>query len=168
MVHLSSEWPILLQPACVARRSPLPEWLQILPAVDGNGTVIVDSDKGAVDFAAKQANNTALKTKVESVNGEFEILRKREIENYYHLEAIKRLLPNVPATIDLDTLIIEDYNDVKDEIQFKILDVERINFKKKNNMSIFREMTRDEWIEASFQENGTTDIQLIIERILAE
>ena len=130
--------------------------------------VIVDSDKGAVDFAAKQANNTALKTKVESVNGEFEILRKREIENYYHLEAIKRLLPNVPATIDLDTLIIEDYNDVKDEIQFKILDVERINFKKKNNMSIFREMTRDEWIEASFQENGTTDIQLIIERILAE
>ncbi|MEZ4926015.1 MAG: AAA family ATPase [Saprospiraceae bacterium] len=130
--------------------------------------VIVDSDKGAIDFASKQANNDALKTKVESVNGEFEILRKREIENYYHLEAIKRLIPNPPATINLDSITIGEYNDVKDEIQSKILDVERINFKKKNNMQVFLEMTRDEWIESALTENGSTDIQIIIDKILEE
>lgn len=128
--------------------------------------VIVDSDKGAVDFATKEANNAALKAKVESVKGEFEMLRKREIENYYHLEAIKRILPNVPETINLDTLIIGDYNDVKDEIQTKILDIERVNFKKKNNMKIFEAMTRDEWIESGFSENGSTDIQIIMDKIL--
>lgn len=130
--------------------------------------VIVDSDKGAIDFASKQANNDALKTKVESVNGEFEILRKREIENYYHLEAIKRLIPNPPATINLDSIVIGEYNNVKDEIQSKILDVERINFKKKNNMQVFQEMTRDEWIESAFTENGSIDIQIIIDKILEE
>ncbi|MEM7374689.1 MAG: AAA family ATPase [Bacteroidota bacterium] len=130
--------------------------------------VIVDSDKGAVDFASKDANNAALKSKVQSVNGEFEILKKREIENYYHLEAIKRLLPNVPGTINLDSIVIGDYNDVKDEIQSKILDIERINFKKKNNMKIFQEMTREEWIESAFTENGSTDIQRIISKILEE
>ncbi len=130
--------------------------------------VIVDSDKGAVDYQSKQANHNALKTKVESISGEFEMLRKREIENYYHLEAIKRLLPNLPATIDLDSIIIGEYNDVKDEIQKKILDVERINFKKKNNMQLFQEMTREEWIESAFPENSSTDIQIIIDKILEE
>jgi hypothetical protein len=130
--------------------------------------VIVDSDKGAIDYTSKQENNTVLKTKVESINGEFEMLRKREIENYYHLEAIKRLLPNIPTTINLDTLIIGDYNDIKDEIQTKILDIENVHFKKKNNMHVFQEMTKAEWIEAAFTENNSTDIQIIINKILED
>ena len=68
----------------------------------------------------------------------------------------------------LDSIIIGEYNDVKDEIQSKILDVERINFKKKNNMQIFQEMTRDEWIESAFTESDSTDIQIIIDKILEE
>lgn len=129
--------------------------------------VILDSDRGADDYESKRLNNLALKTKVESVNGEFEMLRKREIENYYHLEAIKRLLPNIPSTINLDNLIIEDYNDVQEEVKSKILNIENPpNFKKKNNMAVFQEMTKEEWIEAAFSVDNSTDIQIIMNKIL--
>ena len=44
--------------------------------------IILDSDKGATDYASKLANKQALIQKVNQLGGEFDILRKREIENY--------------------------------------------------------------------------------------
>jgi putative ATP-dependent endonuclease of OLD family len=133
--------------------------------------VIVDSDAGASDFAAKQANNLSLKQKVESVGGEFRMLRKREIENYYHLEAIKRLLVNHSnvANINFNNIIINSYNDIKFEIKTHIIEAANVQLKAKNNMAIFTEMTRDEWLQASILENGiSTDLEIIIDAILAE
>lgn len=127
---------------------------------------ILDSDKGAVDFAAKLENKRELKTKIEDMGGEFEILRKREIENYYHRDAIIRLIGE-SITIP-DDFIIEDYSDIKEEIKLKILSQNRTNFKAKNNMSIFNEMTREEWCSIGFQlENGDTDLISIINNIIS-
>ena len=56
--------------------------------------IILDSDKGATDYASKLANKQALIQKVNQLGGEFDILRKREIENYYSRDAIQRLMPN--------------------------------------------------------------------------
>jgi predicted ATP-dependent endonuclease of OLD family len=46
--------------------------------------VILDKDIGAIDYESKQENANQLKTRVEADGGEFDLLRKREIENYYH------------------------------------------------------------------------------------
>lgn len=129
--------------------------------------VILDSDKGAIDYATKQANSNTLKLRVEGVGGVFEMLRKREIENYYHLDAIKRILSSSVGTINLDAINIGDYNDIKAEIKEKVHDLVSVNFKQKNNMDVFREMTRDEWLASALPENGSTDIEIIIETILA-
>lgn len=127
--------------------------------------VILDSDKGATDYASKQANQSALKHAVEADGGIFDMLRKREIENYYHIDGINRILvaQNKPTV----SFAIDDYVDIPTEVKTHIVPT-RATFKKKNNMDVFREMTSDEWREAAFQENGTTDLEIIINRIINE
>ena len=127
--------------------------------------LLIDKDLGAVDYAAKQANNIQLQQTVEAMGGVFEILRKREIENYYHIDAIRRII-NGQIQIPVD-LTINDYNDVQQEIKEKLLTPNLgFSFKSKNNQQIFTEMTREEWIASAVQENGSTDIELIIAKIL--
>ncbi|OUS14633.1 hypothetical protein A9Q93_07640 [Nonlabens dokdonensis] len=123
--------------------------------------VILDSDKGAVDYENKLANKASLIEKVENLGGEVLILHKREIENYYSRDAIQRILGNtfqLPAEFQ-----IEDYSDIKEEIKTHIVGV---NFKAKNNLNVFNEMTRDEWIQSAVSVDGTTDIESIINTVI--
>jgi predicted ATP-dependent endonuclease of OLD family len=123
--------------------------------------VILDSDKGAVDYESKLANKASLIEKVESLGGEVLILHKREIENYYSRDAIQRVLGN--AFQLPDEFQIEEYSDIKEEIKTHIVGV---NFKAKNNLDVFNEMTRDEWIQSAVSVNGSTDIESIINRVI--
>ena len=112
-------------------------------------------------------NKAALISKVQSLGGEFEVLRKREIENYYSRDAIQRLLGN-NYTSPLE-FQIEDYSDIKEDIKTHILTPSALNFKAKNNFEIFDEMTRDEWLASGFiVDNNKTDIEIIIEKILMD
>ena len=125
---------------------------------------IADSDKGATDYDSKMANKANLKTTVEDMGGEFELLRKREIENYYHRNAIQRLL-GADFTLSAD-FQINPYDDIKEVIKEKILANYTGNFKAKNNLDIFREMTETEWDESAVTVDGTNDIRKIIEKII--
>lgn len=123
--------------------------------------VILDSDRGAVDYESKLANKAGLIEKVEDLGGEVVVLQKREIENYYSREAIQRLLGD---TFELpEEFQIEDYTDIKEEIKTHIVGV---NFKAKNNLMVFNEMSREEWISCAVETNGTTDIEQIINKVL--
>jgi predicted ATP-dependent endonuclease of OLD family len=125
---------------------------------------ILDSDKGAIDYETKLANKAFLILKVQELGGEFDVLRKREIENYYSKEAIQRLLAE-RFTLPIE-FQIQDYTDIKEEIKTHILQQTNINFKAKNNFDIFDEMTRDEWLSCAFHVDGRTDLEIIIEKIL--
>lgn len=126
---------------------------------------ILDSDKGAIDYDSKLANKEVLIAKVKELGGEFDLLRKREIENYYSKDAIQRLLSGDFALPD--EFQVQDYTDIKEEIKKHILAPSGLNFKAKNNFDVFDEMTRDEWIScAATVGNGKTDIELIIAKIL--
>lgn len=128
---------------------------------------ILDSDRGAVDYDSKLANKALLIAKVQELGGEFDVLRKREIENYYSKAAIQRLLGNdyvLPAEFE-----IQGYSDIKEEIKTHILTPSGLNFKAKNNFEIFDEMTKEEFIScATVVDNGKTDIEIIVEKILSE
>lgn len=128
---------------------------------------ILDSDKGAIDYDSKLANKATLIAKVEELGGEFDLLRKREIENYYSKDAIQRILGNDFALPE--EFQVNAYNDIKDEIKTHILAHTKLNFKAKNNFEVFDEMTRAEWLSCALVvENGKTDIELIIEKILED
>lgn len=127
---------------------------------------ILDSDRGATDYESKLANKTLLIEKVEELGGEFEILRKREIENYYSKAAIQRILADSFALPE--AFEINDYADIKEEIKTHILEPSGLNFKAKNNFAIFDEMTRNEWLESAEQIDGSTDLEIIINKILQE
>lgn len=127
---------------------------------------ILDSDRGAVDYESKLANKALLIAKVQELGGEFYVLRKREIENYYSKAAIQRLLGDYVLPAEFE---IEDYSDIKEQIKIHILTPSGLNFKAKNNFEIFDEMTKEEWIScATVLEDGKTDIEIIIEKILNE
>ncbi|RAI93842.1 ATP-dependent nuclease [Algoriphagus yeomjeoni] len=127
---------------------------------------ILDSDKGAVDYDSKLDNKALLIAKVLELGGEFDVLRKREIENYYSKPAIQRLLGDYVLPAEFE---IQDYSDIKEEIKTHILTPSGQNFKAKNNFEIFDEMTKEEWIScATVVEDGKTDIEVIIEKILNE
>lgn len=129
---------------------------------------IVDSDHGAVDYAAKQQNKLALKTKIENMNGQFEMLNKREAENYYNPAAIQRILGarhNLSANFT-----IGDYTDIKVDLENEIPNNVRsaLKFKLKNNDLIFNEMTQQEWQQSGFTRvSGNTDLKEIIQVILS-
>jgi len=125
---------------------------------------ILDSDKGAIDYDSKLANKAILISKVQELGGSFDVLRKREIENYYSREAIQRLFGD--RFILPEEFQIQDYSDIKEEIKAHILQQTNINFRAKNNFDIFDEMTREEWINCAFQVEGRTDLEIIIEKIL--
>jgi putative ATP-dependent endonuclease of the OLD family len=130
--------------------------------------VVLDSDKGAVDYDQKLANKTELVSKVIELGGEFEMLRKREIENYYCKNAIQRLM-GTHHTISED-FVIQDFEDAKVKLETEIPNnVKSIfKFKSKNNMQIFEEMTKEEWINCAYiVDDKKTDIEMIIEKILA-
>lgn len=127
---------------------------------------ILDSDKGATDYDSKLANKQLLIDKVQEFGGEFDILRKREIENYYSRDAIQRLITNanvLPAEFQ-----VEDYTDIKEDIKTHIIQAFNINFKAKNNFSIFDEMTREEWLACAYPVDGSTDLEIILAKVLAE
>lgn len=127
--------------------------------------VLLDSDKGAVDFKEKQANKESITDKVNELGGETYILRKREIENYYSPAAIQRLLGEentLPADFEID-----DYVDVKELIKTHIIENFGVNFKTKSNIEVFNEMTKEEWITSAVTlEEGTTDIEKIVSKII--
>ncbi len=127
---------------------------------------ILDSDKGAIDYQTKINNKTELKNKVEELGGNFEILRKREIENYYHKSAIQRILDN-HYTLS-SSFEIEDFVDIKKSIEDEIPNNVRstLKFKSKNNLAIFEEMTTEEWRESSVTIDQTTDVESIISKIM--
>ncbi len=127
--------------------------------------VVVDADKGAVDYEAKARNKEALKNKIIDLGGEFAMLRKREIENYYSRDAIQRIIGDAHALPA--EFIIGDYQDIKEEVKAHIIEPFRINFKAKNNFDVFEEMTTDEWIASGAPEGDSTDLQLIIQKIVA-
>jgi len=123
--------------------------------------VILDSDRGAGDYESKLANKATLIEKVENLGGEVLMLHKREIENYYSREAIQRVL-GVDFQLP-DEFQVEDYSDIKEEIKTHIVG---INFKAKNNLNIFNEMTREEWIASAVVTDGTTDLEKIINKVI--
>lgn len=129
--------------------------------------VILDSDRGAVDYAAKLATKQELIEKVTVLGGEFEILRKREIENYYSKSAMQRVIGD--AFVIPDAFAIEDYTDIKEIIKTQILEPSGgVNFKAKNNFAVFTEMSREEWIASGVVVGESTDLEMIIEKILAD
>lgn len=129
--------------------------------------IILDSDKGAIDYDSKLINKVDLIAKVQKLGGEFGLLFKREIENYYSRDAIQRLLGSrfsLPNEFQ-----ILDYNDIKEDIKKYILAPSGLSFKSKNNFEIFDEMTKDEWINsAKVIEDGKTDLEIIINKILKD
>ncbi len=130
-----------------------------------NFIFVLDSDKGAVDFEAKQRNKIELKARIELLGGGFEILKKREIENYYHKDAIQRVIDNhfqLPGDFE-----VGDYLDMADEIKDKILSNCTTNFKVKNNMDVFREMTADEWRNVGAVDGDSTDLENIVRSIIS-
>ncbi|MBW9275580.1 MAG: ATP-binding protein [Candidatus Thiodiazotropha sp. (ex. Lucinisca nassula)] len=130
-----------------------------------NFIFILDSDKGAVDFESKERNKNELKGKVESMGGGFEILKKREIENYYHREAIQRVIGD---QLQLpDDFVVGDYTDMHHEIKEKILKDTNINFKVKNNTDVFSEMSKEEWSAVGVAEGDTTDLENIVRSIVS-
>jgi predicted ATP-dependent endonuclease of OLD family len=127
---------------------------------------ILDSDKGAADYDSKLENKQILIAKVQELGGDFYILRKREIENYYSRDAIQRLITNeYILPIDFQ---IEDYNDIKEDIKTHIIQGLNINFKAKNNFYVFDEMTREEWLACAYSIEGSTDLEIIIAKVLEE
>lgn len=132
--------------------------------INRNFVFILDSDKGAIDFESKERNKNELKEKVELLGGGFEILKKREIENYYHRDAIQRVIGN---QIQLpDDFVVGDYTDMHHEIKEKVLNNANINFRVKNNTDVFREMTREEWIAVGSTDGDATDIENIVRNIV--
>ncbi|MCU7871923.1 MAG: ATP-binding protein [Candidatus Thiodiazotropha sp. (ex Lucinoma borealis)] len=130
-----------------------------------NFIFLLDSDKGAIDFETKARNKNNLQTKIEEMGGGFEILKKREIENYYHRDAIQRTIGDQYQLPD--DFVVGDYLDMHHEIKEKILKDNNINFKVKNNIDIFREMTKDEWIAVGVIDGGSTDIEQIVKIIIS-
>ncbi|MCC4229643.1 ATP-dependent nuclease [Zunongwangia profunda] len=138
---------------------------QLCKKINRRFLVVLDSDKGAVDYQQKLANKRDIISKVEAMDGETAILQKREIENYYSRAAIARIIGDrfeLPEDFQ-----ITDYCDVKEEIKEKILQPSGVNFKAKNNFQVFNEMTKDEWIASAAELNETTDLEDIIEKILS-
>lgn len=127
---------------------------------------VLDSDKGAADYDSKLANKSVLIQKVQALGGDFQMLRKREIENYYCKSAIQRLL-GVNYLLPPEFLI-DDYSDIKELIKTQIIQPSGLNFKAKNNFEIFDEMTREEWLECAYQMDGISDLESIIIKILEE
>jgi putative ATP-dependent endonuclease of OLD family len=126
---------------------------------------ILDSDKGAIDYESKLKNKANLISKVQQLGGDFEVLRKREIENYYSKKAIQRILGSkylLPENFQID-----DYSDIKELIKIHIIMPFNINFKTKNNFEVFEQMTKEEWIECAFVIENTTDLEMIINKILS-
>ena len=137
---------------------------QLCRKINRRFIVVLDSDKGATDYDSKLENKAQLIEKVQNLGGEVLILRKREIENYYSREAIQRLL-GVNFQLP-DEFQIEDYSDIKEEIKNHILANYQGNFKAKNNQDIFEAMTKKEWLASGVVVDETTDLEIIINKIL--
>lgn len=67
-----------------------------------------------------------------------------------------------------DEFQIEDYSDIKEEIKNHILANYQGNFKAKNNLDIFEAMTKEEWLASGVVVDETTDLEMIINKILEQ
>lgn len=136
---------------------------ELCKKIGRNFLVILDLDKGATDYEVKLAKKKMLIKNVEEMGGEAMTLRKREIENYYSRDAMQRILGDKKLP---DDFIIQDYNDIKEEIKFHVHPL-GVNFKTKNNFTVFEEMTKEEWRASAYDiGGGQTDVELIISKIL--
>ena len=128
----------------------LKHWIDMraIERLNKNFAVVVDSDKkhDSHNIPGRKLN---WKTKVEQSGGTFHILRKREIENYLHADAIQRA-----RKIKKD---YDDFSDMKELFGDKII-------------KIIPEMSTEEILEMdSYEENGSVNHELleISELILA-
>ena len=131
--------------------------------------LIIDSDvfeAGDYDAAtvktlnAKVEKNIQLGKEFENKGGKSFILTKRCIENYYHPRAIERLIKSESTPIPLDSFSAT--TDVPKYLsKYKEENNIHSNLKLKNNISIFQEMTPQEWQETS---NG--EIEEILDCII--
>lgn len=137
---------------------------EICHKINKQFVMILDSDKGALDYETKSQNQSALKQKVESLGGKFCLLHKREIENYYHKAALQRKLGDEYALPD--EFLIDEFCDVQKLIKDQILPNITRNFKVKNDIELFRSMTSEEWREVGVKNEvlygDLTDLEHIV------
>ena len=137
---------------------------QLCRLLKRNFMIIVDSDKGAIDFERKAAAKEVLRQETESMGGKFMMIGKREIENYYHPAAIDRVLARYnkgPVNLTIDPFI-----DFKTLFRQEVVPL-GTGMKAKNNLDIFAEMSKEEWLESAVGEPGSTDLEHIIQEILS-
>lgn len=142
--------------------------MNLMHKLNRNFMVIVDGDKGAVDYADKVAKQAKLKTVVEAKGGEVIVLRKREIENYYCPRILEELLNRKGVAVS--GLTIAPYEDVNKKIK-TIVNGKNVQMKFKNNMDIFEAMTLDDWKQVSlYEENGANKFELgeIVSQIVSK
>jgi len=121
--------------------------MNLMHRLNRNFLVIIDKDAGACDYQEKCRKAERLKHLVESKGGHLIVLRKREIENYYHPQTVKQILADGGLEI-LDDLEFFPYEDVSMKLK-TCLNGHRNNFKLKNNMDVFERMELECWQEVS-------------------
>jgi len=116
--------------------------------------LIIDSDKG---MPSKVVENETLKDKIDAKeNGEGYILNKRNIENYYYPDAIRR---KYGIEFEHDEHFAEDENVASFMKQLNSSNPGK-NIKKKNDISIYEEMTKQEWKAVSDGELEAVFVQI--------
>ncbi len=112
---------------------------------------ITETDKRN-SFDKKQEENIALRSNFENKNkSKGFILKKRNIDSYYHPKALKRLIASFP-----EVGIFKDNFCYKTYVQKLLKDrVVTENIPQKNYIAAFNEMTSQEWVEVSNNELET-------------
>lgn len=132
--------------------------MELMHKLNRNFMVIVDKDSGAVDYQEKQYKQGKLRKLVQNKGGNLIVLRKREIENYYAPHVVMKMLEK--EGIILNELHFEEYDDVPKVIE-KLVEGRKVQFKRKNNISIFENMTADDWDQVScYYENDEEHFEM--------
>jgi len=133
--------------------------IKYFETLEKNMFLIIDSDIYNVDqigvnpgLDLQQENNASLKVKFETkAKARAFILNKKNIENYYHPEAVKRLyeLDEVYEGLFPDNFCVPTFlKQLKSSNPTK-------NIQKKNNIALYNEMTSEEWVAVSNNEFQT-------------
>lgn len=151
MGHKYEEDEILFIPGGGSELHNIAE-MNLMSKLNRNFMVIVDKDKGAVDYEAKLAKQEKIRSYIESKGGELIVLRKREIENYYCARIVIEMLSD--RGIKIGDINIEPYEDFPAKMK-SLFSGQNVQMKFKNNMEIFSRMSLEDWKEVSkYEENG--------------
>ena len=133
---------------------------QLLLMLDGNVYDASEcSEEQKQSFASLINRNNELKTSFEKKeNASCFVLQKRNIESYYHPEAIQRKYSLEARAIEF--ALFPHNKDVERYIKEKNNDW-KVNIKVKGNMDIFTEITEDEWKTVS-----NNELEGIIDKIV--